>query len=157
MGPAPLHLSARVSPQRCQELPLNDALFDVELEHPYRGRSLRSDRLDKGCSKDEVILPTVSPRMEEAYKRAPLCVDRTYIAPFPHITSKAGVGQVIAVRPASMFAADNVVDLMGRIRVPVMEKAILTTIGGALCDESSQGLAYVIAQNACAGEPALWP
>ena len=45
-----------------------------------------------------------------------------------------------------MLAADDVVDLMRRIRIAVVEQAVLTAKGGAFCDESPQGIAYVTGQ-----------
>jgi hypothetical protein len=35
-----------------------------------------------------------------------------------------------------MFAADDVVYLMRRIRIIFMKEAILASVGGAFCDES---------------------
>jgi len=112
---------AWVTPHGRQELPLNDALVDVELEQSYCGRPLRCDRFDKAHSQSEVILPTLPPRVKEAYKLAILSIDRTDIGSLPRIAANTSVSEVISVRSASMFAADDVIDLMGRIRILFME------------------------------------
>src|SRR5258708_38028623 len=52
-----------------------------------------------------------------------------------------------------MFAANDVVYLMRRVRIAFMKKAILTAKGGAFCDESPKRLAYVTGQAACVAVP----
>lgn len=56
-----------------------------------------------------------------------------------------------------MFPADDMVDLMRRIRIVFVKEAILTSVGGAFCDESPQGIAYVTGQVACVAVPAPLP
>jgi hypothetical protein len=45
--------------------------------------------------KDEVIIPTVAPRVEEAHERPGLGIERTDIATLPRIASKAGIGEIV--------------------------------------------------------------
>lgn len=56
-----------------------------------------------------------------------------------------------------MFAANDVVYLMRRIRIVFVKEAILTAKGGAFCDESPQRLAYVTGQAVGVAVPALGP
>jgi len=104
-----------------------------------------------------VIVPTLAPRVEERRERAGFTVNRTDIAPLPCIASKASIGKVVGIRLAAMFAANDVVYLMRRVRIAFMKKAILTSKGGAFCDESPQRLTYVTGQAACVAVPAPWP
>ena len=104
-----------------------------------------------------MIIPTLAPRVEETHEFAGLSIDRTDIAPLPCITSKASIGKVVGIRLAAMFAANDVVYLMRRVRIAFMKKAILTSKGGAFCDESPQRLTYVTGQAACVAVPAPWP
>jgi hypothetical protein len=104
-----------------------------------------------------VIVPTLTPRVEERRERAGFRVNRTDIAPLPCIASKASIGKVVRLRLAAMFAANDVVYLMRRVRITFMKKAILTPKCGAFCDESPQRLTYVAGQAACVAVPAPWP
>ena len=56
-----------------------------------------------------------------------------------------------------MLTTNNMVDLMRRIRIVFVKKAILAAIRGALGDESAQRLVYVNWQAVCVAVPALWP
>ncbi len=104
-----------------------------------------------------MIIPALAPRVEQTHELAGLSIERTNIAPFPCIASKASIGEVVGIRRTGMFAADNVIYLMRRIRIVFMKQAILTPKDGALCDESPQRLAYVTCQAACVVVPAPWP
>jgi hypothetical protein len=104
-----------------------------------------------------VIIPTLAPRVEETHERAGLRVERTDITPLPCIASKAGIGKVIGIREPAMFAANDVVYLVRRIRIIFMKKAILTPVSSAFCHESPQRLAYVTCQAACVAVPAPLP
>ena len=104
-----------------------------------------------------MIIPALMPRVEERHERAGFRVKRTDIAPLPCIASKASIGKVVGIRLAAMFAANDVVYLMRRVRIVFMKKAILTAKDGAFCDESPQRLAYITGQAACAAVPAPWP
>ena len=136
---------------------LNDALLDVEFEQPHRCLCFSRDWLDHCSSKDEVILPTLAPWVEQAHVSAARRGDRAYVGPFPGVTTNTSVGKVIRIGAASMFAADNVIYLMRRIRVSFVEETIFTAISCAFRDESSQRVAYVIAHAGCAGAPAPSP
>jgi hypothetical protein len=83
-----------------------------------------------------VIVPTLAPRVEEGRERAGFGVNRTDIAPLPCIASKASIGKVLGIRFAAMFAANDVVYLMRRVRAAFIKKGILTSKGGTFCDES---------------------
>ena len=104
-----------------------------------------------------MIVPTLAPRVEEKRERAGFRVNRTDIAPLPCIASMASIGKVVGIRLPAMFAANDVVYLMRRIRIVFVKEAILTAKGGAFCDESPQRLAYVTAQVGCADVPAPLP
>ena len=45
-----------------------------------------------------------------------------------------------------MFAIDDVVYLVWRVRIVFMKEAVLTAIASAFCDEPPQRLTYVTAQ-----------
>jgi len=104
-----------------------------------------------------VVIPTLAPWVEEGHKRAGLSVNRTDVAPLPHITPKASIGKVAGIRLPAMLTADDVVNLMRRIRIAFVKEAVLTPKGSALCDESTQRFAYVTGQAGCADAPGPWP
>lgn len=83
---------SRVASSGGQQLPLNNTFVEVELEWSRRCFSLSREWLDYCSLKDEVIIPTVAPRVEEAHERASLGIERTDIATLPRIASKAGIG-----------------------------------------------------------------
>jgi len=84
--------------------------------------------LDYGYSKHEMILPTLAPRVEQIHESAGLRVKRTDITPFPRVASQASIGKIVGIGQSAMFAADDVVYLMRRIRIAFMKEAILTAI-----------------------------
>jgi len=57
-------------------------------------------------------MPMLCPRVKEAHEPPGLVVDRTDIAPFPYVAAKASIREVIGIRRAAMFAANDVVYLM---------------------------------------------
>ena len=126
-----------VAAKRGQPSPLNYALVEVELEQSHRRLTLGREWLDNASSKDEVILPTLPSRVEEADERAAPVAERADVAPFPCVASKTSVGKVVSIRSSAMFAADDVVYLMRRIRIVFMKEAILTSVAGAFGDEST--------------------
>lgn len=58
--------------------------------------------------------------------------------PFHVIASNAGIREVAGIRRSDVLTTYDVVDLMRRIRIVFMKKAILTAIRGAFCHESAQ-------------------
>jgi hypothetical protein len=106
---------------------------------------------------NEVVPPKVLSRMEEAHKRTGLSVERTDIAPFPCVAPETGIGEVLGFRSPTMFATDDVVYLVSRVRIVFMKEAILTAIASAFCYESPQRLTYVTAQAGCVAAPAPSP
>ena len=95
--------------------------------------------------------------MEEVHERTGLSIERTDIAPFPCVAPKTGIGEVVGFRSPAMFATDDVVYLVWRVRIVFMKEAILTAIASAFCNESPQRLAYVTAQAGCVAAPAPSP
>ena len=93
-----------------------------------------------------MISPPLAPRVEEADEGATLNVDRTDIASLPRVASETGICKIIEIRSPAMFAANDVVDLMRRIRIFFMQEAVLASIGRAFGDESPQRLADVTSQ-----------
>jgi hypothetical protein len=76
--------------------------------------------------------------VEETDERATPGIDRANVAPLPRIASNAGVREVACIRRPAMLTANDVVDLMRRIRIVFVEKAILAAIRGAFRHESAQ-------------------
>jgi hypothetical protein len=100
--------------------------------------SLLRERLDYGASKQEVVIPAVAPRVEETHERSTQMIDRADVAPLPRVASNAGIGEVAGIRRSAALTANDVVDLMRRIRIVLVTKAMLTTIRGAFRVESAQ-------------------
>ena len=99
---------------------------------------LRCEWLDYGATKQEVVIPAVAPRVEEAHELSTQGIDRADVAPFPRIASNAGIREVAGIRRSAVLTTNDVVDLMRRIRIVFVKKAILTAICGAFRDESAQ-------------------
>lgn len=91
--------------------------------------TFRDKRLDHDASDRKVILPTFTPRMKEANKFAGASVQGPDVA------------------------ANNVIDLMRRVRIVLMQEAVLASVACTFCDRPPQLLAYVTGQVACAVEP----
>jgi hypothetical protein len=83
-----------------------------------------------------VGLPKLEPRVKQTDKGAGLSVEGTDIASFPDIASKAGIGEVSWFRLSAMFPADDVVNLMRRVRIFFVDQAIFTPVTGAIGNQS---------------------
>jgi hypothetical protein len=81
-----------------QELPLNNALIEIELKESRRRSAFSRERLDYDPTKYKVIVPTLVPRVEKTHEGAAIGVARTYITPLPNVASKAGIGEVAGLR-----------------------------------------------------------
>ena len=82
-------------------------------------------------------------------------IERCDVASLLGVASKAGIGQVVLVGTPTVLAADDVVYLMGRIRIVFMKEAIFAPMRGAFCNESPLRFRYVTCQVACVDERAL--
>jgi hypothetical protein len=76
--------------------------------------------------------------VEEIHERATPGIDRANVAPLPCVASNAGIREVAGIRRSAVLTANYVVDLMRRIRIVFVKKAILTAMRGAFRDESAQ-------------------
>ena len=76
--------------------------------------------------------------MEEMHQRSTQRINRADAAALPRVAANAGIREVAGIRRSTVLATNDVVDLMRRIRIVLVKKAILTTIRGALRDESAQ-------------------
>jgi hypothetical protein len=85
-----------------------------------------------------VVNPALAPGVEESDQRSAPWVDRADVAPLPRVAPNAGIREVSGIRRSAVLTANNVVDLMRRIRIVFMKKAILATVRGAFRDESAQ-------------------
>ena len=84
-----------------------------------------------------MVIPALAPRVEETHERSTPEIDRADVAPLPRIASNTGIREVIGIRRSAVLTTYDVVDLMRRIRVVFVKKAILTAICGAFGDESA--------------------
>jgi hypothetical protein len=78
------------------------------------------------------------PRMEEPDERSAPGIDRANVATLPCVAPNAGIREVAGIRRSAVLTANDVVDLMRRIRIVFVEEAILTARRGAFRDESAQ-------------------
>jgi hypothetical protein len=76
--------------------------------------------------------------VKETHERSTRRIDRANVAPLPRIASNAGIREIAGIRGSAVFTTNDVVDLMRRIRIVFVKKAILTAIRGAFGDESPQ-------------------
>jgi len=127
---------SRIAPNGCQESPFNNTLVEIQLEKPGRCTRLRRQRLDEGSTKLKMIFPTLMPRMEQRNELSAGNVERADITPLPCVAPKASEGKIAGLRLSTVLTADDVIYLVGRIGVVLVEKTVLTTIARALCYES---------------------
>jgi hypothetical protein len=76
--------------------------------------------------------------VEETHERSTPGIDRANVASLPRIRSDAGIREVAGIRRSAVLTTYDVVDLMRRIRIVFVKKAILTAICGAFRNESAQ-------------------
>jgi hypothetical protein len=105
----------------------------------------------------EVVIPVIASRVEKTHKLTRMRLNRADVAPLPRVAPQAGVRKVYGVRPATMFAANDVIDLMRRIRVTFMDEAILASLFRTLGNRAADGVADVTSQAECVAAPAPSP
>ena len=85
----------------------------------------------------KLVIPALAPRVEETHERPTPGIDRANVAPFPRIASNTGIREVAGIGRSAVLTTNDVVDLMRRVRIVFVKKAILTAICGAFGDESA--------------------
>ena len=104
-----------------------------------------------------MFVPFVPAGMEERDERVRGGVDGASIASFPKVASDASVGEVGRVRQASVLAAEDVIDLVGHVRVVFVDQAVLTPVVGALGHELPQACGDITRQAAYGLLREPWP
>jgi len=75
-----------------QQVPLHDALVEVELEESRGCLPFSREWLNYGSSKQKVLLPALASRVEETHQRSALIVEGTNIGPLPRVAAKTCIG-----------------------------------------------------------------
>jgi hypothetical protein len=71
-----------------------------------------------------VVIPALSPRVEETLERSTAGIDRANVAPLPRIASNAGISEIGGVRRSAVLTTNDAVDLMRRIGIVFVKKAV---------------------------------
>lgn len=90
-----------------------------------------------------MIGPIVTARVKKS--NGPSCarIDRRNITPLVAVTENAGICQVVALRRAAMLAANDMINLVRKTCVVLVDKAILATIVRAVSYCGTQLIADV--------------
>jgi len=101
--------------------PLRYALFGVELQQPRGSFAAWRERFNHETAQGKMIAPSVTPRIEQYNHPARFRVPRSSVTSLPDVAPEARIGQVLALGESTMLPADDVVYLMGKVRVVVVQ------------------------------------
>jgi len=149
-------LGAWIPAERHQELSLNHALSQIQFEQASGHHPFLRQWFDQRICQSEVVAPALLPGMKERNQSPSDFVDGSQVTPLPSVAAYAGVCKIVWLRESAMFSADDVIELMRRIGVILMQQTILTAMSRALRHQMAKRLVDITGQKRDAGELALW-
>lgn len=147
-------------PPRFQEQrPLDDSVNAVELE--YAGRSLTDcapshDRRSV-CAKGEMLGPFISAGVVETDELPSQGRDGSHIRSLVAIAWSASIGQVRHLPRTPVLDADDVIDLTPKVRVPLVNEAVLTDVPRSLCNSGPYSASNMVSGSQGSAAPAPSP
>lgn len=136
-----------------QHLAFHNAFVQIELQEACRSLSFRRNGFNDSATDGEVLVPTIASRVKETNQLTGASVQGTDVAPLPHVAPQASISQIGGNGRPSVFAADDVINLMRRIGIVFVQQAVLASVAGTLGDQLPQLVRNVTWQGACAGVP----
>lgn len=97
-----------------------------------------------------MVMPAISARMEEYGDLAGQRVDAGKVRPFLAIAEVAGQGQVVEVVGRDVLAGNDVLDMVSKFAVLLLEPAVLTAIPNSPTYALAEGLRSHAAKRRCA-------
>jgi hypothetical protein len=73
-------------------------------------------------------------------------IDGSDVASLPGVAPEAGISEVLNLGASAVLPADDVVYLMGKVSVVLMQQAVFAAVSGAFCDEVSNSLPISLAK-----------
>lgn len=125
-------MPGRIPSQTLEQAPLQDSFRGIESQQADCNRADVRDRLNPRTVNPEMFLPSVAPRMEEPQCLSSVGPERGNIAPFIPIANNAGISQVFLHRRPAVLATEDVVDLVRKAGIILMDEAIFTAMAGPL-------------------------
>ena len=109
------------------------------MEHVLRHAADRRQRDDPPILQTEVLSPLVQSRVEEAHDLSGLNVNGGDIAPLQEIAQIARPGEIVLVSRPAMLLRDDVIRLVGEVRIFLVDQAVLASAVCACLDETAEG------------------
>ena len=103
----------------------------------------------------KMICPQIFAGMKKLYDFAAATVDGGDIASFTAITGHTRVSQIVDIREAPVFAADDVIDMRPECDIVFVNQAVFATMMRATGDLVAKRLGDVIAHWQESGAPVL--
>jgi hypothetical protein len=122
-----------------QHPPFVNPFFDIELKQDGCGST--------HCRKRRKRSSEYLAGVEQPNNAVCPGIHRPDIGSLPHITAQARKGETSGVRVPSLFTADGVIDLTGRVRIFLVQKAALTLMIKTRGNQPPQPPADVIGQR----------
>ena len=95
--------------------------------------------------------------MEKSNRRFPGQVDRGNICALVSVACDAGVCDVGRGRIASVLPADDVIQLVRKSRIPLMDEAVFALVAGAFCNSGANRPADITRHEKGSDGLWLWP
>ena len=84
-------------------------------------------------------------------------IDGSDVASLPDVAPEAGIGEVLNLGASAVLPADDVVYLVGKVSVVLMQQAVLAAVSGAFRDELTQLASSITRQVESAAWRGPWP
>jgi hypothetical protein len=108
-----------------------------KLQQPRRHVAFSSQRLNDGSLQAKMIGPPIFPRIEKRNQTSRARGQRPNIGTLPQIATEATISEVIPGRRAAVLPAHNMIYLVRRIRVILIQQTVFATELRALGYQSS--------------------
>jgi hypothetical protein len=89
--------------------------------------------------KQEVLSPTLAPRVEEGHKLATDRIHARQVRALAKIAAMAGQRKIVNVVAPAMLPGDDVLDVVRQLAVILAQQAILAAVARSLPDKVSRG------------------
>lgn len=88
-------------------------------------------RINEAGVKPEMICPLIATRIEQQDRISGRRIDRSDVAAFIAVAEDAGVCQVLKIGGTTVLAAHDVIDLMRKTDIVLVDKAVFATMSSA--------------------------
>ena len=146
-----------VASQALQQTALKDSLWHIEPQQAHGGRADLRKGFNARALEPEMFRPVVVAGIKEPDNLSRARLDGSDVTPLVPIANHAGICEVVESRGTPVLATDDVVNLVRKASVVLVDKTIFTPFAGTLRDFCAQFLVDITRHGRRFGGPAPWP